>query len=60
MPKGQPIPIPRKYSDDGRRARVAAAGGATNWQSPSFNPETGFFYVGTSRLVQHVLLDRYG
>ena len=26
-----------------------ASGGATNWQAPSFNPETGLFYVGTSR-----------
>ena len=26
-----------------------ASGGATNWQAPSFNPDTGLFYVGTSR-----------
>ena len=24
------------------------SGGATNWPSPSFDPDTGLFYVGTS------------
>src|SRR5207244_4699171 len=26
-----------------------ATGGATNWQAPSFDPDTGLLYVGTSR-----------
>jgi alcohol dehydrogenase (cytochrome c) len=47
--KGQPIPNPDK------RPQVAGAlvtpnqGGATNWFSPSFSPQTGLFYVNASR-----------
>jgi len=26
-----------------------SSNGATNWQAPSFSPQTGLFYVGTSR-----------
>jgi len=28
---------------------VSLGVGATNWQAPSFNPDLGMFYVGTSR-----------
>jgi len=47
--KGQPIPNPDK------RPQIAGAlvspdqGGAANWQSPSFSPATGLFYVNASR-----------
>jgi alcohol dehydrogenase (cytochrome c) len=46
---GQPIP------DAGKEATIEGVlvspntGGATNWPPPSFDPETGLFYVGTSQ-----------
>jgi len=47
--KGQPIPDPAKFpTTDGVLVSPSAVG-ATNWQAPSFSPDTGFFYVGTSR-----------
>jgi acido-empty-quinoprotein group A len=47
--KGQPIPDPAKYpSTDGVLVSPASNGG-TNWPPPSFNPETGLFYVGTNK-----------
>jgi acido-empty-quinoprotein group A len=45
---GQPIP------DDSKEATIAGvlvspnSSGATNWPPPSFNPQTGLFYVGIS------------
>jgi alcohol dehydrogenase (cytochrome c) len=47
--KGQPLPNPAKYPATDGVLVSPAAGGATNWQAPSFNPDTGLFYVGTSR-----------
>jgi acido-empty-quinoprotein group A len=47
--KGQPIPDPAKFpTTDGVLVSPATVG-ATNWQAPSFSPDTGLFYVGTSR-----------
>ena len=47
--KGQPIPDPAKYPTTDGVLVSPSTGGATNWQAPSFDPETGLFYVGTSR-----------
>jgi len=47
--KGQPIPDPAKFPTVDGVLVSPASGGATNWQAPSFNPETGLLYVGTSR-----------
>ena len=47
--KGQPIPNPAKDpATDGVLVNPSSVG-VTNWQSPSFNPETGLFYVGTNK-----------
>ncbi|HEY2017959.1 MAG TPA: acido-empty-quinoprotein group A [Bryobacteraceae bacterium] len=44
--KGRPISNPKKEpSVDGV---LVGPGSATNWQPPSFSPESGLFYVGTS------------
>jgi len=44
--KGQPINNPKKEATvDGV---LVGAGSATNWPPPSFDPQTGLFYVGTS------------
>jgi alcohol dehydrogenase (cytochrome c) len=43
--KGQPIPDPAKEPKvDGSFLNIPG-GGATNWPPPSFDPETGLFYV---------------
>jgi len=47
--KGQPIPDPAKFPTTDGVLVSPASGGATNYQAPSFNPETGLLYVGTSR-----------
>jgi acido-empty-quinoprotein group A len=47
--KDQPISDPAKYpATDGVLVSPSSVG-ATNWQAPSFSPDTGLFYVGTSR-----------
>jgi len=46
---GQPIPDPAKYPSVDGVMVSPASGGATNWPAPSFNPETGLFYVGSTR-----------
>ena len=46
--KGQPIPNPAKEATIDGVLVSPNSGGATNWPSPSFDPETGLFYVGTS------------
>ena len=46
--KGQPIPDPAKESKVDGVLVSPPTGGATNWPPPSFDPETGLFYVGTS------------
>ncbi len=44
---GQPIPDPDKEATIPGVLVSPATGGATNWPPPSFDPETGLFYVGT-------------
>ena len=46
--KGQPIPNPAKEATVDGVLVSPNSGGATNWPSPSFDPDTGLFYVGTS------------
>lgn len=46
-PTGQPIPDPDKEATIPGVLVSPATGGATNWPPPSFDPETGLFYVGT-------------
>ena len=46
--KGQPIPIPAKFPTTDGVLVSPASGGATNWPAPSFDPQTGLFYVGTN------------
>jgi alcohol dehydrogenase (cytochrome c) len=48
--KGQPIPDPAKYPTTDGVLVSPASGGATNWPAPSFDPDTGLFYVGSSRM----------
>jgi len=44
--KGQPINNPKKEATvDGV---LVGAGSATNWPPPSYSPQTGLFYVGTT------------
>jgi glucose dehydrogenase len=47
--KGQPIADPAKFPRTDGVLVSPSASGATNWQAPSFNPQTGLFYVGSSR-----------
>jgi alcohol dehydrogenase (cytochrome c) len=47
--KGQPIPNPAKVPTPDGSLVSPSSNGATNWPAPSFNPQTGLFYVGTSR-----------
>jgi acido-empty-quinoprotein group A len=44
--KGQPIPNPKK--DPSIDGVLVGPGSATNWPAPTFSPQTGLFYVGTS------------
>jgi alcohol dehydrogenase (cytochrome c) len=43
--KGQPIPNPKKMPQVDGTLVSPNQGGAANWQSPSFSPLTGLFYV---------------
>ena len=47
-PSGQPIPDPGKEATIEGVLVSPNTGGATNWPPPSFDPETGFLYVGTA------------
>jgi acido-empty-quinoprotein group A len=47
--KGQPIPDPAKEARVDGTLISPNTSGATNWPPPSFNPDTGLFYVGTSQ-----------
>ena len=47
--KGQPVPDPKKFPTTDGVLVSPSSNGATNWQAPSFSPDTGLFYVGTSR-----------
>ena len=48
-PKGQPIPDPAKFPRPDGTLVTPNVGGATNWYSPSFSPQTGLFYVSAVR-----------
>jgi len=43
--KGQPIPDPAKEPKVDGSLIDTPAGGGTNWYAPSYDPETGLFYV---------------
>ena len=45
---GVPIPDPAKEPVDGSLIDIAGGGG-TNWYAPSYDPETGLFYVQAQR-----------
>ncbi len=45
---GSPIPDPAKEPQVPGVLVSPPSGGATNWPPPSFDPQTGLFYVGTS------------
>jgi acido-empty-quinoprotein group A len=47
--KGQPIGNPAKFPTTDGVLVSPSSNGATNWQAPSYSPQTGLFYVGTSR-----------
>lgn len=47
--KGQPIPDPKKEPSRNGTLVSPSSNGATNWFAPSFDPETGLFYVVTSQ-----------
>ena len=47
--QGQPIPDPAKYPAVNGVLVSPSSNGATNWPAPSFDPETGLLYVGSSR-----------
>ncbi len=46
--KGQPIPNPEKEPQRGGALVSPNSSGATNWPAPSFNPDTGLFYLHSS------------
>lgn len=46
--RGEPIPNPDKEPKTDGALVNPASGGATNWPPPSFDPETGLFYVSAS------------
>ncbi len=47
--KGQPIPDPAKEPKVEGALLSMGAGGATNWMPPSYDPDTGLFYVNATR-----------
>ena len=47
--QGQPIPNPEKRPQIAGALVTPNQGGATNWYSPSFSPQTGLFYVNANR-----------
>ena len=48
-PRGEPIPNPAKEPQVAGSLVSPNQGGATNWQAPSFSPQTGLFYVSGFR-----------
>ncbi|MBV9501695.1 MAG: acido-empty-quinoprotein group A [Acidobacteriaceae bacterium] len=48
--RGQPIPNPQKEPKPDGVLVSPGSDGATNWLAPSFDPNTGFFYVSARRL----------
>ena len=57
--KGQPIPDPAKEPKVDGSLIDTPAGGGTNWPAPSYDPETGLFYVNGNARLQHRLSHRY-
>ena len=53
--RGQPIPNPAKMPQIDGALVSPNQGGAANWQSPSFSPATGLFYVNATARLQRVL-----
>jgi alcohol dehydrogenase (cytochrome c) len=47
--KGQPVGNPEKEASIPGTLVSPTTDGATNWPPPSFSPDTGLFYVGTTR-----------
>ena len=47
--KGQPVPNPAKQPQLNGALVSPNQGGAANWPPPSFNPDTGLFYVSAAR-----------
>jgi alcohol dehydrogenase (cytochrome c) len=47
--KGQPIPNPAKHPQVDGALVTPSQGGAANWPPPTFSPQTGLFYVNTTR-----------
>jgi len=47
--KGQPVRDPEKDPQIAGALVSPSTDGATNWPAPSFNPDSGLFYVGTSQ-----------
>jgi alcohol dehydrogenase (cytochrome c) len=47
--RGQPIPNPEKRPQIAGALVTPNQGGATNWFSPTFSPQTGLFYVNATR-----------
>jgi alcohol dehydrogenase (cytochrome c) len=43
--RGRPQPVPGSNSSPEGSFLVYPSGGATNWQSPSYSPQTGLFYL---------------
>ena len=54
--KGQPIPDPARESAINGVLVSPNSTGATNWPPPSFDPETGLFYVGTKETFSEFYL----
>ncbi len=48
--RGVPIPNPEKEPKPDGTLVSPGSDGATNWLAPSFNPDTGLFYVSARRL----------
>ncbi|MGH9625290.1 MAG: acido-empty-quinoprotein group A [Bryobacteraceae bacterium] len=48
-PNGQPIPNPKKEPTRNGTLVSPSSNGATNWFAPSFDPQTGLFYVMASQ-----------
>ena len=46
---GEPIPDPKKEPTPDGSLLTISGGGGTNWMPPSFDPETGLFYVNATR-----------
>ena len=47
-PDGRPIKLPNQEPSESGTFVCPSQDGATNWYSPSFNPQTGMYYVQTN------------